>query len=101
VWKGASAGRRRQHHGVVGGRELDRTGQEVGMQVSVGGVGDLEPVPSSDFAKRSQVARGIDRQRSTVTRIDEVRTVAEPLIDQRLDRHPGDTHSGFAAITST
>ena len=86
--KGTIPGRRRQHDRVIGGGELHRAGEEVGVQVGVGGVRDCEPASGRQLADRSQVACGVDRQGSAITEVDQVGTIAKAHVDQGLDRHP-------------
>ena len=57
-----SAGHRRQDRRPVRGGELGRAGEEVGVQVSVGGVGHRQPTPVSDRPQCPQVPRRVDRE---------------------------------------
>jgi hypothetical protein len=76
------AGRRGQHRGAVAG-QLNRPGQKVGVQMSVGGVGQPQPPPLRGLPQQAQVAAGINRQGAAVGQIDQVGGVAQPLVDQR------------------
>jgi hypothetical protein len=90
--KGTIPGRRRQRDRVIGGSELHRAGEEVGVQMGVGGVRDCEPASGCQLADRSQVACGVDRQCSAITEVDQVSGVAQPFVHQGLDRQPGRAH---------
>jgi hypothetical protein len=78
-----AAGRGRKHGGSVVDAELVGTGQEVGMQVSVGGVPDAKATPLGGGADRAQVTARVDDKSSTVAEVDEVGAIAQSRIHQR------------------
>ncbi|SHW21311.1 Uncharacterised protein [Mycobacteroides abscessus subsp. abscessus] len=81
--------RRREDAGLTLGRELVCAGEEIGVQVRVGGEGDGQPAPGRDLVHGTQIAAHVDDERAPVTEIDEIGGVAQPLVDEgnEIDRH--------------
>ena len=71
-------GSRGEHLGAVGGRELHGAGEEVGVEVGVGGVRDGQAPGLGGPAQRAEVAARVDGQGAAVAEVEEVRRVAEP-----------------------
>ncbi len=88
----APAGRRGQHHRTVGGGKLAGAGQEVGVQVRVGGERDGHTAPGGGGPQRPQVPRRVHRQGPAVAEVEQVGAVAQALIDQRDHLIRFDTH---------
>jgi hypothetical protein len=86
VTEGAAAGRGGQDLRAVVGGQLRRPGQEVRVQVRVGGEGDRQPVAAG---RRPQVPRRIHRQCPPVTQAGEVSRVPEPLVHDGHDQRSG------------
>ena len=61
----------------VGG-ELDRAGEEVGVQVGVRGERHGQPPLVGGGAQRAQVAAGVDRERPAVAEVDQVAVLPRP-----------------------
>jgi hypothetical protein len=102
VVEGATAGGRRDDGRAVGGGELAGTGEEVGVQMGVRGVRDPQRPLGRDRPQLTQVATGVDGQRSTVAEVDEVGGVAEAVVGHRHDGRAGHAASvGLAGHLST
>jgi hypothetical protein len=89
VLEGASPSGGRENLRAVLGRQLQRPGQEVRMQVRVSGERDRQPVTLSCCPHRPQVPRHIDRQRPPVPQVHQVGRVPQPLIHDGHDRCHG------------
>ena len=75
--------------GAVGGGQLPAAGQEVGMQVGLGGVGDLEPPPAGQLQVRGGIPGRIDDQRPPVAQLDHIGAVAQAFVDDRVNGSHG------------
>ena len=85
-------GGRGQDRRVVVGVQLPGAGQEVGVQVGVGGVRDPQTTSGGSAADRAQVPRRVHRQRPTVAEVEQVGAVAQALVhhrDQPICIHQG------------
>ena len=84
------AARPRCEHGraLVGG-QLNGAAQEVGVQVGVGGIGDLQAAARGLGPHRAQVAARIDGKGAAVREVHEIGRVAQALVD---DRDHGEGH---------
>ena len=79
-------------------------GDEVGVEVGLGGEGDSEAVSLRRFQVGSGVAAGVDDERAALTEVDHVRGVAEALIDKSVDPGHGSSSAsglGGASIPDT
>ena len=65
------------------------SGYEVSVQVGFGGVADRDPPLSGELEVAGRVAGRVDRQGATVIQVDQVRRVAEALIDEGHDHRAG------------
>jgi hypothetical protein len=81
-----------QHRGAVVVRELHGAGEEVGVQVGVGGEGHRQPVPLGGGPQGPQVPARVDGQRPAVAQVDEVGAVAQSLVDERNQVIVGEAH---------
>jgi len=79
----AFAGRRRQHGGTVHRTELVCAGKEVGVQVSVGGKRHRQTTLCGGRMDGAQVAADVDDQCTSIAKIDKVRGISQPFVDQR------------------
>src|SRR6516165_3830160 len=79
----AVTGRRRQYFCSVCRAELVCTGQEVGVQMGVGGEGHLHTTTVGYLIHGAQVAAHVDDECTAVAQIDEVGRIAQSLIDER------------------
>jgi hypothetical protein len=79
----AFAGRRRQHGGTVCRTELVCAGEEVGVQVSVGGERHSQTTLCRGRMDGAQVATDVDDQCAPIAKIDKVRGISESFVDQR------------------
>jgi hypothetical protein len=68
-------------HCTVGGRELPRPGEEVGVQVGVRGVGDAKLAGGGGCVQGPLVAASVHRQGAAIAEVDQVGGVAEPFVD--------------------
>ena len=84
----AAAGGGCQHRRGVRRRELAGAGEEVGMEVGVGGERDPQPAGRECVAHRAQVTARVHRERAAVAEVDEIRRVAQALV------HEGDELGG-------
>ena len=84
---------------AVDGCELAGARQEVGVQVRLGDVADPQSVTVRGFAYRAQVTARVHYQRSSIAEIDEVGTVAQPLVDKRKDSRATHPRTGAWAAT--
>jgi hypothetical protein len=66
----AVPGRRSQHPRAFGRRQLPGAGQEVRVQVRVGGERDRQPPASRGIGRRAQVEAHVDHHRPAVAEID-------------------------------
>src|SRR5207302_1734159 len=82
----ALALRRRQDLRTVCSK-LPAAGEEVGMQMRVGCERDIQLMAPRGLNVWSRITRRIDDQRPAITEIDEVRAVAESLVDEGVDVH--------------
>lgn len=62
----------------AGEGQTGRAGQEVGVQVRVGGDRDPQPTPHGGCPHRPQVSRHIDRQRPAIPQLHQVGRVPRP-----------------------
>jgi hypothetical protein len=85
VGEAQPAGAGREDLGAGGGGQLPAAGQEVGMQVGLGRVGDPQPPPPGQLQVRRRVAGRVDRQGPPVAQLDQVGAVAETIVDDRVD----------------
>lgn len=92
VREGAVSGGGGQDGRAVVGGELERAGEEVGVQVGVGGVRDAQPAPLGGRAQGAQIPARVHRQGASVAQVDEVGAVAQPLVDQRYQVIVGEAH---------
>jgi hypothetical protein len=81
---------------VVG--QLNRAGEEVGVQVGVRGERHGEPAPLGRGAQRAQVPARVHGEGTAVAQIDEVGAVAEALVEQRYQAFVGEAHLGPPAF---
>ena len=99
----SAAGRGGQHRGAVTGGKLSGAGEEVGMQVGVGCEGHPKVLLLGRRPHRAQVPADIHNQGATITEVDQVGAVAQPLIDQRhhrdIDRHRASPHRTVQEVT--
>src|SRR6185312_826470 len=84
--------RRGQHCRAFVGGQLRRAGQEVSVQVRVGGERHPQAPPGRGRAQGAQVAGGIHGQRPPVTQVGEVRGIPQSLVDQRNQLVTGVAH---------
>ena len=91
-----AAGRGGQHRGAVTGGKLSGAGEEVGVQVGVGGEGHPKVPLLGGRPHRAEVAAGIHDQGAAIAEVDQVGAVAQTLIDQR---HHRDIDSHRAHLT--
>jgi hypothetical protein len=70
---------------AVPGGELERAGEEVRVQVGVGGVRDAQPSALGRGADGPQVPAHVDRQGPAVAEIEQVRRIAQPLVNDELE----------------
>jgi hypothetical protein len=89
VGEAEPAGARRQDLGTGDGGQLPAAGQEVGVQVGLGGEGDLEPPPSGQLQIGGGVAGRIHDQGPPVAQLDHIGAVPESLVYDRMDRGHG------------
>jgi hypothetical protein len=81
----------REDLGAGRGGQFPAAGQEVGMQVGLGRVGDLEPPPPGRLQIGGGVAGRVDDQRPAVAQFDHIGAVAQAFVDDRVD----DGHGRF------
>ena len=89
VAEGPAPGRGREDLRAVVGGQLQRPGQEVGMQVRVSGERGRQPVPHGGRPHRPQVPRHIDRQRPAIPQVHQVGRVPQPFIHDGHDQRSG------------
>ena len=74
-----------QNLGAGGGGQLPAASQEVGVQVSLDGVGQPQPPPAGQLQVRGRVAGRVDHQRPPLAQLDHIGAVAEAFVDDRVD----------------
>jgi hypothetical protein len=74
--------------GAAGG-QFAAAGDEVGVQVGLDRMGDPQPPLVGQVQVGGRVAGRVDHQRPPVAEVDQVGTVAEPLVEYRDDRNHG------------
>ena len=89
VTEGPASGGGREDLRAVLGRQLPRPGQEVGVQVRVGGERGRQPVPGGGRPHRPQVPRHIDRQRPAIPQVHQVGRVPQALVHHGHDQRSG------------
>jgi hypothetical protein len=100
VREGSVAGGGGEYGGAVVGGQLHRTGQEVGVQVGVGGEGHREAASVGGCTQCPQIATRIDGQGPSAAEVDEVGAVAQTLIDQRYQVIVGEAHRILQGVPS-
>jgi len=81
--EGAAPRRGRQHGRALVRGQLHGPGQEIGVQVRVGGERDRQAPPGRGPAQGAHVTGGVDGQRPPVAQVGQVGRVPQALIDQR------------------
>ena len=79
------AGPRGEDLGAVGRGQLPAACQEVGVQVGLSRVGDLEPPPAGQLQVWGGVAGRVNHQGPPVAQLDHIGAVAETFVDDRVD----------------
>jgi hypothetical protein len=87
--KAEPAGPGREDLGAVGGGQFPAAGQEVGVQVGLGGVGKLQPTPAGQLQVGGGVPGRVDHQGTSVAQLDHVGAVAQAFVDNRVDAAHG------------
>jgi hypothetical protein len=79
------AGAGGQDLSAVGGGQLAAAGQEVGVQVGLGGIGDPQPPPAGQLQVRGRIPGRIDHQGPSVAQLDHIGAVAQAFVDDRVN----------------
>jgi hypothetical protein len=83
------AGSRGEDPGAIGGGQLPAAGQEVGVQVGLGRVGDAQSTPPGQLQIRGRVAGRVNHQGPPVAQLHHIGAVAEALVDDRVNGSHG------------
>ena len=88
-----------QYRGAVIGGQLNGPGQEVGVQVRVGGERHPQAPPGRGLAQGPQVAGGVDGQRPPAAQAGQVGGVSQALVDERDQVVTGVAHGSSSSGT--
>src|SRR5215831_1754064 len=86
---------RGQHRGALVGGQLHGPGQEISVQMRVGGERYPQAPPGGGLAQGPQVTRGVDGQRPPIAQVSQVGGVPQALIDQRDQMVTGIAHQAL------